>query len=131
MAGNDRELLVFVGCYTTADRKGRGEGITAYRMKRDSGEWQAPEVVAKVANPSFLAVHPNGRFLYCVHGGAMSEVSAFGIADDGSAHLDPLGTRPSGGVNPVHLAVQPGGKWLVVANYTGGTAAVLPVGSDG
>jgi 6-phosphogluconolactonase len=131
MAGNERELLVFVGCYTTADRKGHGEGITAYRMHQDSGEWHAPELVAKVVNPSFLAVHPNQQCVYCVHGGAMSDVSAFRIAADGSGRLAPLGTWPSGGVNPVHLAVQPEGHWLVVANYTGGTAAVLPIGADG
>jgi 6-phosphogluconolactonase len=126
-----RGLIVYVGCYTTADRNGRGEGISAYRMDQDSGEWQGLGLVARVANPSFLALHPNGRFVYCVHGGNLSDVSAFAISDTASGQLRPLGTVPSGGGNPVHLAVHPSGRWLVVANYTGGTTAVLPVDHDG
>jgi 6-phosphogluconolactonase (cycloisomerase 2 family) len=128
----DGELSVFVGCYTTPDRKGRGEGITAYRMDQRSGEWRPLGTVAREENPSFLALDPTQRFLYCVHGGGFSDVSAFAIADSGTpTTLAPLGKRASGGVNPVHLAVHPGGRWLVVANYIGGTVAVLPVHQDG
>jgi len=130
MSATERELTVYVGCYTTADRKGRGEGISAFRMDGESGAWREVGVVAKVANPSFLAVHPNKRFLYSVHGGQLSEVSAFAIKG-GTGQLDQLGTWPSGGVNPVHLDLHPGGRWMVVANYTGGTAALLPVKADG
>jgi 6-phosphogluconolactonase (cycloisomerase 2 family) len=56
-------------------------------------------------------------------------VSAFSISD--GAGLTQLGTVPSGGINPVHLSVHSSGRWLVVANYTGATASVLPIGADG
>jgi 6-phosphogluconolactonase (cycloisomerase 2 family) len=59
----------------------------------------------------------------------MSEVSAFGI--EGEGRLKPLGTWPSGGVNPVHLDFHPSGRWLVVANYAGATVAILPVTDSG
>ncbi|MBV8716728.1 MAG: lactonase family protein [Chloroflexi bacterium] len=146
-------LTVYVGCYTTADRKGRGEGITAYRMDEQSGEWTSLGLVARTANPSFLTRHPNLPVVYCVHGGNMSEVSAFAAEADGhpghnlsqkfgpqdspqrespSAELlRPLGRWPSGGANPVHLDFHASGRWLVVANYTGATAAVLPVQPSG
>ena len=131
MPGSVRELTVYVGCYTTPNRNGRGEGISAYRMDKDSGEWRPLGVVAKAPNPSFLALHPGGQVLYCVHGGNLSEVSAFRITDSHSGALSPLNTVSSGGVNPVHLSVHPSGKCLVVANYTGGTASVLPINDDG
>jgi 6-phosphogluconolactonase (cycloisomerase 2 family) len=129
MAMSTREMIVYVGCYTTPDRSGRGEGISAYRMDQDSGEWQPLGVVARVANPSFLALHPHQPQLYCVHGGEMSDVSGFAI--EGPSQLRPLGTWPSGGTNPVHLDFSPGARWLVVANYTGATIAVIPVRDDG
>jgi 6-phosphogluconolactonase (cycloisomerase 2 family) len=124
-----REMIAYVGCYTTPDRSGRGEGITAYRMDTESGEWQALGVVAKIPNPSFLALHPLQPFLYCVHGGELSDVSGFAI--DGPDQLRPLGTWPSGGLNPVHLDFSPGARWMVVANYTGATIAVMAVRADG
>ena len=121
--------IVYVGCYTTPDRSGRGEGISAYRMDPDSGDWQSLGIVARVANPSYLALHPQQSFLYCVHGGEMSAVSGFAI--DGDIQLRQLGTWSSGGVNPVHLDFDATARWMVVANYTGGTIATMPVHSDG
>ena len=61
MATSTREMLVYVGCYTTSDRSGRGEGIAAFRMDTDSGDWQPLGTVARVANPSYLKLHPNGN----------------------------------------------------------------------
>src|SRR5207237_2217956 len=102
----DGSLIVYVGCYTTPDRNGHGEGIAAYRMDPSSGDWQPLGVLARVANPSFLALHPGERFLYCVHGGELSEVSAFSLSNGGTK-LTQLGCVSSGGVNPVHLDVHP------------------------
>ncbi|MBV9578924.1 MAG: lactonase family protein [Chloroflexi bacterium] len=129
MATNRRELIVYVGCYTTPDRSGRGEGISAYRMDADSGVWQPLGIVASVANPSYLALHPRQPVLYCVHGGEMSDVSAFAAGADGA--LRQLGTWSSGGENPVHLDFDAFARWMVVANYTGGTIAAAPIHPDG
>jgi 6-phosphogluconolactonase (cycloisomerase 2 family) len=122
-------MIVYVGCYTTPDRSGHGRGISAYRMDADSGDWLPLGLVAEVANPSYLALHPEHTVLYCVHGGELSDVSAFTI--DGSNSLRKVGTWPSGGANPVHLDIHPSARWMVVANYTGATIATLPVQSDG
>ncbi|MBV9545155.1 MAG: beta-propeller fold lactonase family protein, partial [Chloroflexi bacterium] len=110
-------MLVFVGGYTTADRNGHAEGITAFAMDTESGTWRPLGVVARVPNPSFLALDPACRRLYCVHGAGFSEVSAFAIDDLDTGALKELGRQPSGGTNPVHLEVHPDGRWLVVANY--------------
>jgi 6-phosphogluconolactonase len=124
-------MFAYVGCYTTPDRDGRGDGINVYRMDSDSGEWTHVQILGDVPNPSFLAVDTQQRCLYCVHGGdTFSQVSAFAI-DRQTGRLTFLGSQPSGGPNPVALAVDPGDRCLVVANYANGTAAALPIAPDG
>src|SRR6266567_897203 len=122
-------MYAYVGCYTTADRNGRGSGISTFRMDTASGAWEQLCVLEGITNPSFLALDPRERFLYCVHGGSGEGVSSFAVASDGA--LTYLNTQPSGGTNPVHLSIHPNGSCLVVANYTAGTVAMLPLAQDG
>ncbi len=124
-------MFVYVGCYTSPDRAGTGEGITVYRMDDRSGAWEQVQLLAGVANPSFLALDPSRRFLYCVHGGNdFSAVSAFAVERE-TGQLTFLNTQQSGGRNPVSVAVHPTGRALVVANYRDGTVATLPINPDG
>ena len=123
-------MFAYVGCYTTADRNGHGTGISTYRMDAATGAWEHQNVLEGMTNPSFLAIDPRQRFLYCVHGGSGQGVSSFAIAPSSGA-LTYLNTQPSGGTNPVHLSIHPGGTWTVVANYTGATVAMLPIAADG
>jgi 6-phosphogluconolactonase len=124
-------MFVYVGCYTTPDRAGAGEGINVYRMDDHSGAWTHAQLLTGVANPSFLALDPTRRFLYCVHGGNnFSAVSAFAI-EQSTRRLTFLNTQQSGGRNPVSLDVHPSGRALVVANYMDGTVATLPINADG
>jgi 6-phosphogluconolactonase (cycloisomerase 2 family) len=123
--------VAYQGCYTTPDRNGHGEGINVYRVDPDSGGWTHVQLLQGIANPSFLALDPRQRVLYCVHGGNdFSAVSAFAI-DQRTGRVTPLNTQPSGGPNPVHLAVDASARFLVVANYDSGTLGVLPLGRDG
>src|SRR5712664_4190120 len=123
-------MYAFVGCYTTADRNGHGSGISTYRMDPATGAWEHLNTLEGITNPSFLALHQNQRFLYCVHGGSGQGISTFALSPVSGA-LTYLNTQPSGGTNPVHLSIHPSGTYLVVANYTGGTVATLPIASDG
>ena len=110
-------MFTYVGCYTTPDRGGSGNGINAYRMDTGTGAWTHLGVAADVPNPSFLTLDPTSRFLYCVHGGNdFSAVSAFAL-DASSGELTPLGTQECGGPNPVALSVCKTAPFLVVANY--------------
>ena len=100
-------------------------------MDPATGKWEPRQVLTGVINPSFLALSPGGRNLYCVHGGNdQARVSAF-ATDASSGALNFINSQPSGGRNPVHLSIHPKGKFLVVANYTGCTVAVLPIEADG
>lgn len=125
-----RRMIAYVGCYTELDRRGRGAGIGVHRVDPNSGLWSEVQVVTGEPNPSFLAVEPRGRFLYAVHGGNASQVSAFAI-DEATGRLSLLNRQSSHGDNPVFPAIDPASRWLVLANYTGQTIAAYPLGADG
>jgi 6-phosphogluconolactonase len=133
LASSDGSVSVYIGTYTS---RAKSEGIYLARFDTATGRLGAPELAAKTTNPSFLAAHPNRRFLYAVgevgnFGGKPSGmVSAFSIAAD-SGKLTLLNQQPSGGAGPCHLAVDRTGKWLLVANYSSGSISVLPIQQDG
>jgi 6-phosphogluconolactonase len=119
--------LVYVGTYT---RNG-SRGIYAFRFNQAAGKLTSLGVAAETASPSFLAEHPNHKYLYAVNEvNGMGSVSGFAI-DEKSGKLTPLNSVSSGGSGPCHLAVDKTGKWLFVANYNDGAMAVIPVHADG
>jgi 6-phosphogluconolactonase len=126
------KLWVYVGTYTNKGSKG------IYRLELDlaSGKLSEPELAGATANPSFLAIHPTGRFLYAVGeygsfgGKKTGGVSAFAL-DGKTGKLTLLNQRPSGGAGPCHIVVDKPGKNVLVANYGGGSAAALPIQTDG
>jgi len=127
--GNDE--LVYIGTYTGPKSK----GIYVYRLDLGSGVLTPLGLAAEVESPSFLAVHPNHRFLYAVSetgafaGKKSGAVSAFDIHGDGKLTL--LNQQPSGGKGPCHLVVDKTGKDVLVANYDGGSVSVVPIQGDG
>jgi 6-phosphogluconolactonase len=127
-------ILAYVGTYTGP----RSRGVYGFRFDRLTGTAQPLGCVAETRNPSFLAVHPSRKHLYAVNevsdfqqdasqGGA---VAAFRIHPDTGA-LTLLNQRSSGGAGPCHLNVDRTGRHVLVANYGGGSVAVLPVLEDG
>jgi 6-phosphogluconolactonase len=123
---------MYVGAYTP-----RAEGISVWRFDAATGKFTPLGLAAKSENPSFLAAHPNGRFLYAVNEISNFEkkrrngaVSAFAI-DPASGKLTLLNRQPSSGDGPCHLALDHQGKCLIVANYNNGSIGSYPVGDDG
>lgn len=125
-------VRVYVGTYTTGESKG------IYRLRLDlaTGTLSLAGEPTAATNPSFLALHPTGRFLYAVNeigesredkGGA---VSAFTV-DPRTGSLTFVNEQPSGGASPCHVSLDKPGRHLLVANYWGGSVAVLPLGPDG
>ncbi len=125
--------LLYVGTYTDEDRT---DGIQLVRMDRASGKLTNVGSVDSGANPSFLAIHPNGRVLYAVneiakyHGRMSGAVSAFNIAKDTGA-LTRFSEQASEGAAPCFISTDRSGKVVLIANYSGGNVALLPVGKDG
>ncbi|MEO8194846.1 MAG: lactonase family protein [Gemmatimonadales bacterium] len=134
--GDESQLdgdLLYVGTYTKGDRP---DGIYLIRMDRRSGKLRQVGSVNAGANPSFLAIHPNGRTLYAVNevekrnGRSTGGVSAFSIASNTGA-LTRLNEQPSEGSAPCFVSVDRRGRVVLVANYFGGNVALLPIQTDG
>jgi 6-phosphogluconolactonase len=131
-SGADDEYWIYVGTYTGAKSK----GIYAFRFHPASGRVTPAGLMAETPNPSFLAVHPSGKYVYAVSeiadysGQKSGAVSAF-AADAKTGRLTLLNSVPSRGPGPCHLAVEKTGKTLLVANYGGGSVAALPIRPDG
>ena len=121
-----REWLTYIGTYTRPP----SQGIYAWRFEVASGKLTPLGLAAETSNPSFLAVHPNQRFLYAANEDRTGAISAFAI-DPANGRLKLLNQVPSRGSGPCHVAVDPGGKWLFAANYSSGSVAVFPVREDG
>jgi 6-phosphogluconolactonase len=126
------KYLMYVGTYTVRGSK----GIYAYRYEVNSGLVTSLGLAAATENPSFLTIHPNGRFLYAVNelqkykGESSGGISAFTL-DPQTGKLTQLNELASRGADPCYISVDHTGKFVLVANYTGGNVAVFPVLENG
>jgi 6-phosphogluconolactonase len=135
------DLSGWLGTYTVAPPGGKpggtgSPGIYGFQWDTESGALHGLHAAGTASNPSFLALHPNGRFLYAVSEGGngtdTDRIDAFAIGAQGAAgELSPLGSVSSMGKSPCHLVVDATGRWLFAANYTSGIIAVFPIGADG
>ena len=123
-----KPMYAYVGSRTTKERNARGEGITVFRVL-DNGNLEKIQVMDDLVNPSYLTLSADGTRLYTVHGDEM-EVSAFSV-DRVTGKIAFLNRQSTQGKNPVHLAIDPSGKFLVVTNHIGSSLAVLPIAPDG
>ena len=128
-----RKSIVYVGTYAGP----KSTGIYAFRFDAATGMLTPLGLAAETQDPSFLAIHPNKRFLYAVNevdefAGKKNNggVSAFAI-DAQTGKLRLLNQQSTGGGSPCHLTVDAKGRNLLVANYVGGSVAVLPIQPDG
>ena len=139
-------LLAYVGTFSSPLQDvlptqvdlppGNGRGIHVFRVDRSSGALTPAGVVELGTSPSCLTVNANRTRLYSANetdrANAAGEgtVSAFAI-DPSSGALTLLNTVRSGGAGPTYVSLHPSGRFLLVANYFGGSVAVLPVLADG
>lgn len=129
----DDPTFVYFGTYT-----GKGsEGIYVSTLDQQTGKLSEPVLAAKVMSPSFLAIHPTNRdFLYAVSEVQTSDgkkgggVTAF-KRDSKSGLLTKVNAQLTGGAHPCHVSIDPTGKCLMVANYSGGNVGSLPILADG
>lgn len=122
----------FVGTYTLTTSR----GIYAAQIDATTGQLSPAQPVAETVNPTFLALHPNGRVLYAlrelgtVNGKPGGAVSAFTISPNSHA-LIPINEQPSGHISLTHLAVDGTGQSIVAVSYSGGYAVSFPLSADG
>lgn len=127
------QWLVYFGTYTAP---GKSRGIYASAFDGATGRLGLPRLAAETPSPSFLALHPARPLLYAVNevdnfeGQRAGSVSAFAV-DAATGDLRALGHVSSRGAHPCHLAVDRSGRHVLVANYSGGSVASLPLRPDG
>ncbi len=122
-------LLVYIGTYTGE----KSEGIYVSRLDPNTGSMSKPELAAAMINPSWVTLHPSGKYLYAAgesgpyqEGGA---VASFSIGQDGK--LTSLNMQPPSGRGPCHLAIDQTGKTILVSNYGSGNVSSLQIAEDG
>jgi 6-phosphogluconolactonase len=132
--------LAYVGCYSSPQgpegSAGRGQGIYLYERDPSTGALSQREIFLNDSNPSWLALDSTRTHLYSANetqtyqGDSSGSVSAYSI-DRANGHLTLLNTVSSQGAGPAHMSIHPSGRYVLVANYHGGTVAVLPIRADG
>ena len=117
-----------IGTYT---KNSTSEGLYVYKMNTETGEVNAVSK-ATAANPSYLDISPDEKFVYAVNEDANDKgsVSVFSF-DKNSGALNYIEKQNSGGDHPCYIAVNKTGKWVAVANYTGGSISTLPIMANG
>src|SRR5687768_1116591 len=115
---------------------GNGRGIHIFEVDRSTGALTPAGLFELGTSPNCLALNAAGTRLYSSNEtdrvGKDNEgtVSAFAI-DRANGKLTLLNTVPSGGAGPTYVSIHPSRKFVLVANYFGGSVAVLPILSDG
>lgn len=130
-AGADHKIWAYVA----SDEEANEKGIFLYEMNPATGELTRIKLAADLRNASWLALDPSGRFLYCAQevgdsAGQSGSVVAYAV-NRSSGDLQPLNSVSSEGAGPAHLSIDASGKYVFVANYAGGTIAVLPIQPTG
>src|SRR6202171_5517200 len=129
----NKPYFVYVGTYTS---KSVSKGIYVYSFDPGTGKLSSLGAAAESEDPSFLVLHPSGKYLYAVneidHFGAQKSgaASAFSI-DHKTGKLTLLNQAATRGASPCHISLDKSGKFALVANYDGGSVASFPVHDDG
>ena len=121
-----QKFYLFTGTYTGSGSK----GIYVYQFDASNGTASLLSNTDSVANPSYLTVSNDGKYVYAVNETHPGYVSSFSFNKKNAA-LSFINSQPTGGFDPCYVANDNSGKWLMVANYTGGSVAVFPVSKDG
>jgi 6-phosphogluconolactonase len=139
-------LMAYVGTFSSPLRDvlptqvdlppGNGRGIHLFQVDRNTGAMTPAGILEQGTSPSSLVINTAGTRLYSANEtdrvGVAKEgtVSAFAI-DRADGKLSPLNTVRSGGAGPTYVSIHPSGRFVLVANYFGGSVAVLPILPDG
>lgn len=130
--GQPKKEILYVGTFSV-----RGsQGIYAFSFDRVKRTLKLLQTVPSLESPSYLTVHPSGKFLYSVNRGKADasdnggSVTAYGI-DSKSGKLSGLNNRPSYGDGPCHIVIDKTGQFAFISNYGEGNLVVLPLFDDG
>ncbi|CAN5261301.1 6-phosphogluconolactonase [soil metagenome] len=131
-----KEMLIYIGTYTSGKGERKSDGIYIYKFDLESGELTPYKTVENVVEPSYIAIDKKKTYLYAVNetetyeGKKSGAVSAFAI-DKKTGDLKFLTKQPSLGGAPCFVTVSENEKFVLVANYLGGNVSSFPIQKDG
>ncbi len=128
----DNKEIIYVGTFTE-----RGSlGIYVYELDRESNRYDLLQTILSQGSPSFIEVHPSGKFLFSANREGINgkkkwgSITSFAI-DQNSGQLTEIMSQFSYGDSPCHVSVHPSGKYIIVSHYKGGSFVVLPIDNEG
>ena len=126
LLANAQQYYLFVGSYNRDKDK---DGIYLYRFNYQTGALQPVTALKGILNPSFLTLSPDGKYIYaCSEAQTPNVGGVTSLAFDSSKEtLTILSRQNSGGDNPAYVGTDKAGKWLLCANYSGGSLSVFPL----
>jgi|WetSurMetagenome_2_1015567.scaffolds.fasta_scaffold00097_38 6-phosphogluconolactonase len=126
-----QNYLVFFGTHSV----GPGKGFSVAHFNSETGELTKPQLVEEAPAPAYFIIHPNGKFLYTCNSNDFAKgytgqtITAYKI-DSESGRLQLINQQSSGGADPSFISMDSSGKYLFVANYKGGSIAVIEINPD-
>lgn len=130
LLANAQQYYLFVGSYNRDKEK---EGVYLYRFNDHTGALQPVYALKGILNPSFLTISPNGKYIYACSESQTPDIGGVSSMafDSTKETLTLLSRQSSGGDNPAYVGVDKAGKWLLCANYTGGSLSIFPLEANG
>jgi 6-phosphogluconolactonase len=128
-AANAQEMFLFIGTYTNTGSK----GIYVYKFNAQTGKAEWVSNTENIVNPSYLAIAPNGQYIYAVNetnGDRPGQVCSFGF-DRATGKLNFINQQLSGGDDPCYVSVNKTNNWLFTANYSGGSLSAIQINKNG
>ena len=120
------DMFVYFGTH----RSGPGIGFSLGHFDTDTGVLSKPEFIMEAVEPAFFVIHPDGKHLYSCNSGKTTDlVSAYEI-NPKTGKLTLLNQKPAGGADPSYITLDQTARYALVANYQGGSIAVLPIKPD-
>jgi 6-phosphogluconolactonase len=131
LAEEPKSIPFYIGTYTART----SEGVYRSELDLATGKMATPQLVAKLSNPSFLNIHPSGKYLYAVtenmrdKNGKGAEVVAYKI--DSAGTLTKINSQSAEGDIPCYVGFDKDGKYTMIANYGNGSSVLLPIANSG
>lgn len=127
-----KKEIIYVGTSAGSESK----GIYVLEFIRSSGELNIIQTISGKQNPNFIAIGPQGRFLFSVNGQGLDQMPNWGSVtsyaiNPKSGMLQMINEQPSYGKGPCHISVYPDENWLFISNYSEGIVSILPYTSEG
>jgi 6-phosphogluconolactonase len=124
-------IWIYIG---TETHKGsvetKSEGIYIYEMNPSTGALKYVATSPQIVNPTYIAIHPNRKWLYAVSETEKGKLCAFQI-DHEKKKMYLINSVSSHGDNPCFISIDEAGEVVMTANYSSGTIAAYPIDKDG